>query len=159
MGEIMIRGNTVMKGYYKNEDSTEAAMKDGWFHSGDIGMLDALGFLIIMDRAKDIVIRGGENIGCAEVEYAITEHPAVSEVSVYGIPDDRLGEVPCASVMLKANQTLSEAELKGFLQDKIAAFKIPERFYFQNEQLPRIASGKIAKKELRQQVIDSLTKG
>ena len=159
VGEICIRGPSVMKGYWNKAEATAEVMQDGWFHSGDIGMLDALGFLIIMDRAKDIVIRGGENIGCAEVEYAITEHPAVSEVSVYGIPDDRLGEVPCASVMLKANQTLSEAELKGFLQDKIAAFKIPERFYFQNEQLPRIASGKIAKKELRQQVIDSLDRG
>jgi long-chain acyl-CoA synthetase len=148
-----------MKGYWNKAEATAEVIRDGWFHSGDIGMLDALGFLIIMDRAKDIVIRGGENIGCAEVEYAITEHPAVSEVSVYGIPDDRLGEVPCASVMLKANQTLSEAELKGFLQDKIAAFKIPERFYFQYDQLPRIASGKIAKKGLRQQVIDSLAKG
>ncbi|HAU25028.1 MAG TPA: hypothetical protein DCX09_10160, partial [Gammaproteobacteria bacterium] len=159
VGEICIRGPSVMKGYWNKAEATAEVMQDGWFHSGDIGMLDALGFLIIMDRAKDIVIRGGENIGCAEVEYAITEHPAVSEVSVYGIPDDRLGEVPCASVMLKAKQTLTEAELKGFLQDKIAAFKIPERFYFQYDQLPRIASGKIAKKELRQQVIDSLAKG
>ena len=131
-------------------------IKDGWFHTGDIGLLDALGFLIILDRAKDIVIRGGENIGCAEVEYAITEHPAVSEVSVYGIPDDRLGEILCASVMVKGSQILNDEELKKFLSSKIADFKIPERFYFQYEQLPRFASGKISKKEIRQQVIDQL---
>ena len=90
------------------------------------------------------------------MEYAITEHPAVSEVSVYGIPDDRLGEIPCASVMVKGSQILKDDELKKFLSSKIADFKIPERFYFQYEQLPRIASGKIAKKEIRQQVIDQL---
>ena len=109
-----------------------------------------------MDRAKDIVIRGGENIACAEVEYAITEHPQVSEVSVYGIPDDRLGEVPSATVMLKADSQLTEEELKAFLESRIATFKIPERIVFQYEQLPRIASGKIAKKTLRQLAIDAL---
>ncbi len=155
-GEICIKGPTIMKGYWNQPESTAEVITDGWFHTGDIGMLDNLGFLVILDRAKDIVIRGGENIGCAEVEYAITEHPAVSEVSVYGIPDARLGEVPCASVMLKGSQTLSGAELKEFLNSKIATFKIPERFYFQYKQLPRIASGKIAKKEIRQQVIEQI---
>ena len=155
-GEICIKGPTIMKGYWNQPEATAEVIKDGWFHTGDIGLLDGLGFLIILDRAKDIVIRGGENIGCAEVEYAITEHPAVSEVSVYGIPDDRLGEIPCASVMVKGSQILNDEELKKFLSSKIADFKIPERFYFQYEQLPRIASGKIAKKEIRQQVIDQL---
>lgn len=156
VGEICIKGPTLMKGYWNKPEATAEVLKDGWFHTGDIGRLDSLGFLIIMDRAKDIVIRGGENIACAEVEYAICEHPAVSEVSVYGIPDERLGEVPCASVMLKTDEKLTESELKAFLGDKIAAFKIPERAFFQFEQLPRIASGKIAKKLLRQQTIDSL---
>ena len=155
-GEICIKGPTIMKGYWNQPEATAEVIKDGWFHTGDIGLLDGLGFLIILDRAKDIVIRGGENIGCAEVEYAITEHPAVSEVSVYGIPDDRLGEIPCASVMVKGSQILNDEELKKFLSSKIADFKIPERFYFQYEQLPRIASGKIAKKEIRQRVIDQL---
>ena len=132
-------------------------IRDGWFYSGDIGMLDECGFLIILDRAKDIVIRGGENIGCAEVEYAISEHPAVNEVSVYGIPDIRLGEVPCATVMLKPGRQLDTAELLGFLQTRIASFKIPHKVFFQYEQLPRIASGKIAKKELRQLSIAALT--
>lgn len=156
VGEICIKGPTVMKGYWNNPEATSEVIKDGWFHSGDIGMLDELGFLIIMDRAKDIVIRGGENIGCAEVEYAICEHPEISEVSVYGIPDDRLGEMPCCSIMLQKGSELTDAELIEFLSSRIAAFKIPERFYFQYEQLPRIATGKIAKKELRQKTMELL---
>lgn len=153
VGEICIKGPTVMKGYWNKPLETAAVMRDGWFSTGDIGMLDECGFLIILDRAKDIVIRGGENIGCAEVEYAICEHPAVNEVSVYGIPDVRLGEVPCATVMLKQGFSLDAAELQGFLQPRIAAFKIPQKIFFQYQQLPRIASGKIAKKELRQLAI------
>ena len=116
-----------------------------------------MGFLIILDRAKDIVIRGGENIGCAEVEYAITEHHAVNEVSVYGIPDERLGEILCASIMLMSGETLSAGELNSFLKTKIAGFKIPEKVFFQYEQLPRIAAGKINKKELRQQTLTELS--
>lgn len=156
VGEICIKGPTIMKGYWNNPDATAEVIKDGWFYSGDIGMLDELGFLIILDRAKDIVIRGGENIGCAEVEYAISEHPAVNEVSVYGIPDERLGEIPCASIMLVPDSDLEQEGLQQFLAQRIAGFKIPERMFFQHEQLPRIASGKIAKKELRQKTIDSL---
>lgn len=156
VGEICIKGPTVMKGYWNKPEATSEVIKDGWFYSGDIGMLDSLGFLIIMDRAKDIVIRGGENIGCAEVEYAIAEHPAVNEVSVYGVPDERLGEKPCATIMLQSKSELNESELKQFLKDKIAGFKIPELMYFQYEQLPRIASGKIAKKELRASTISLL---
>ena len=145
-----------MKGYWNKPEATAEVIKDGWFYTGDIGMLDELGFLIILDRAKDIVIRGGENIGCAEVEYAISEHSAVNEVSVYGIPDQRLGEIPCASIMLIAGSQLNAQELHAFLADRLANFKIPALTFFQYEQLPRIASGKIAKKELRQQTIDSL---
>ncbi len=157
IGEICIKGPTVMKGYWNNPEATADVIKDGWFYTGDIGKLDELGFLIILDRAKDIVIRGGENIGCAEVEYAISEHPAVSEVSVYGIPDERLGEVPCASIMLAKGKSLNLEELKLFLQSKIAAFKVPTVAFFQYEQLPRIATGKIAKKELREQAIELLS--
>lgn len=156
IGEICIQGPTVMKGYWNNPEATAEVIKDGWFYSGDIGMLDELGFLIILDRAKDIVIRGGENIGCAEVEYAISEHPEVNEVSVYGIPDERLGEIPCASIMLIPQSKLEQEELQQFLAARIAGFKIPELMFFQHQQLPRIASGKIAKKELRQKTIDSL---
>ncbi|MBT3530849.1 MAG: acyl--CoA ligase [Gammaproteobacteria bacterium] len=156
IGEICIKGPTVMKGYWNNPEATAEVIKDGWFRTGDIGKQDDLGFLIILDRAKDIVIRGGENIGCAEVEYAITEHPDVNEVSVYGIPDDRLGEIVCASIMIKSDNSLDSHKLQAFLQSRIAAFKIPERMFFQYEQLPRIATGKIAKKELRKKTIESL---
>ena len=153
VGEICIKGPSVMKGYWNMREATAAVLKDGWFATGDLGMLDDLGFLVILDRAKDIVIRGGENIGCAEVEYAIAEHPAVNEVSVFGIPDERLGEVPYATVMLKPKSELSIDELVQFLRQRIAAFKVPQHIEFQYEQLPRIASGKIAKKELKESVI------
>jgi long-chain acyl-CoA synthetase len=156
VGEICIKGPTVMKGYWNNPEATAEVIKDGWFYSGDIGMLDKLGFLIILDRAKDIVIRGGENIGCAEVEYAIAEHSCASEVSVYGVPDERLGEKLCATIMLKVGTVLDEGELKAFLKEKIAGFKVPELMYFQYEQLPRIASGKIAKKEIRANTLNLL---
>ena len=156
-GEICVRGPTIMKGYWNKPKETSDVLKDGWFFTGDIGLLDDLGFLVILDRAKDIVIRGGENIGCAEVEYAIAEHPSVSEVSVYGIPDERLGEIPCASVMLKPSMKVTSTDLTKFLENKIAAFKIPQHFYLQYEKLPRIAAGKIAKKELRQSAIRKLT--
>ena len=156
VGEICIKGATVMKGYWNNPEATAEVIKDGWFYSGDIGMLDELGFLIILDRAKDIVIRGGENIGCAEVEYAISEHPEVSEVSVYGIPEERLGEMLCCSIMLKADSVLNSEQLTSFLSSRIAGFKIPERIFFQYEQLPRIATGKIAKKELRVKTMEFL---
>lgn len=156
VGEICIKGPTIMKGYWNKPEATAEVLKDGWFHTGDIGYLDSLGFLIISDRAKDIVIRGGENIGCAEVEYAISEHPAVNEVSVYGIPDERLGEIPAATVMLKKDVQLDASALQEFLKDKIAAFKIPEIFRFQHEKLPRIGTGKIAKRQLRQEAISAL---
>ena len=155
-GEICIKGPTIMKGYWNKPAETNEVLKDGWFFTGDIGLLDDLGFLVILDRAKDIVIRGGENIGCAEVEYAIAEHPSISEVSVYGIPDERLGEVPYATIMLKPNAKLESNDLNEFLKKKIAAFKVPEHFDFQYDQLPRIAAGKIAKKKLRQLTIQKL---
>ncbi|MBM87858.1 MAG: long-chain fatty acid--CoA ligase [Gammaproteobacteria bacterium] len=156
VGEICIRGPTVMKRYWNKPKDTAEVLKEGWFHTGDIGLLDNLGFLVIQDRAKDIVIRGGENIGCAEVEYAISEHPLVNEVSVYGIPDDRLGEVPVATVMLRPETILQPEDLRNFLREKIATFKIPEKIYFQYTKLPRIASGKIAKKALRRHTIEKL---
>ena len=152
VGEICIKGPTVMKGYWNKPEETAEVLKDGWFFTGDIGLLDELGFLVIMDRAKDIVIRGGENIGCAEVENAISEHPAVNEVSVFGVPDERLGEVPYAVVMLKTESKLTSDSMIQFLRRRIAAFKIPLDYQFQYDHLPRIASGKIAKKELKDSV-------
>lgn len=156
IGEICIKGVTVMKGYWNKPEETAKVLKDGWFHTGDIGMLDEHGFLIIKDRAKDIVIRGGENIGCAEVEYALCEHPQVCEVAVFGLPDERLGEVVAATVMVKPGATVNEAELQTFLQTRLAQFKIPSRIWLQTEQLERIASGKIAKKQIRDALIKDM---
>ncbi len=156
IGEICIKGATVMKGYWNMPEATAQAIKDGWFHTGDLGLLDEHGFLIIKDRAKDIVIRGGENIGCAEVEYALAEHPQVCESAVFGLPDERLGEIVAAVVMVKADAQTSEAELQEFLQRRLAQFKVPSRLWIQKEQLPRIASGKIAKKQIRQRILDTL---
>lgn len=155
-GEICIKGATVMKSYWQRPKETADVIKDGWFHTGDIGLLDEHGFLVIKDRAKDIVIRGGENVACAEVEYALSEHPDVFEAAVYGLPDERLGEIVGATVMVKPGATLTEADLQSFLREHIAHYKVPSHIWFETEQLERIASGKIAKKILREQAIQRL---
>ncbi|MDP2140078.1 MAG: class I adenylate-forming enzyme family protein [Gammaproteobacteria bacterium] len=157
IGEICIKGPTIMMGYWNKPEETARVLKDGWFHTGDLGLLDEHGFLIIKDRAKDIVIRGGENIGCAEVEYALAKHPEVCEVAVFGLPDERLGEIVAATVMVKPNSTITEAELQAFLQTHLARFKIPSRIWLQSEQLERIASGKIAKKQIRDALIKAMS--
>jgi len=155
-GEICIKGATIMKAYWQRPEETAEAIKDGWFHTGDIGLLDEHGFLVIKDRAKDIVIRGGENVACAEVEYALSEHPDVFEAAVYGLPDERLGEIVGATVMIKPGATLSQADLQEFLRGHIAHYKVPSHIWLETEQLERIASGKIAKKILREQAIQRL---
>lgn len=152
-GEICIKGATIMKAYWNKPEETAKALIDGWFHTGDVGLLDEHGFLFIKDRAKDIVIRGGENIACAEVEYALSDHPAVCEAAVYGLPDERLGEIVAASVQIRSQDAVSVEGLQAFLQSRIAHFKVPSVILLQTEQLPRIATGKIAKKEIRQAVI------
>lgn len=156
IGEICIKGATIMKGYWNRAQDTAAAIKDGWFHTGDIGLLDEHGFLVIKDRAKDIVIRGGENIACAEIEYALAEHPAVCESAVFGLPDERLGEVVGAVVMTMPGAVLTEEELGAFLAQRLAQYKLPFFYRIQSEQLQRIASGKIAKKLIREEVLASL---
>lgn len=156
-GEICIKGATIMKGYWNRPGDTAQAIRDGWFHTGDIGLLDEHGFLVIKDRAKDIVIRGGENVACAEVEYALSEHPDVFEAAVYGLPDERLGEIVGATLMIRPAALLSQDDIKGFLQDRIAQYKIPSNIWIQCEQLERIATGKIAKKVLREQAIQRLS--
>lgn len=156
VGEICIKGATVMKAYWQRPQETADVIKDGWFHTGDIGLLDEHGFLVIKDRAKDIVIRGGENVACAEVEYVLSEHPDVFEAAVYGLPDERLGEIVGATVMVRPGATLGEADLQSFLREHIAHYKVPSHIWFETEQLERIASGKIAKKILREQALRRL---
>jgi len=150
MGEIMIRGNTVMKGYYKNEDSTQAAMKDGWFHSGDLAVIHPNGYIQVKDRSKDIIISGGENISSVEIENIIIKHPSVSLAAVVARPDEKWGETPCAFIELIEGKKVSEDELKTFCREYLAGFKMPKTFVFQD--LPKTSTGKIQKFELREAV-------
>ena len=150
MGEIMIRGNTVMKGYYKNEEATQASMKKGWFHSGDLAVVHPNGYIQVKDRSKDIIISGGENISSVEIENIITKHPAVSLAAVVARPDEKWGETPCAFIELIEGQKVSEDELKTFCRENLAGFKMPKTFIFQT--LPKTSTGKIQKFELREVV-------
>lgn len=148
-GEVCIHSSANVRGYWNKPEATAAAFRDGWFHSGDVGYLDADGFLYIVDRIKDIIIRGGENISCLEVEAAIYAHPAVQEAAVFGLPDSRLGEVVGAAVVLHDGMELSFEALHEYLQEHLAGFKLPRHVWFRDESLPRIASGKIFKRQLK----------
>jgi len=147
LGEIMLRGNTVMKGYYKNPEATAEAFNGGWFHSGDIAFQHPDGYIKITDRAKDIIISGGENVSSVEVEGALMHHPAVSLCAVVAKPDDKWGEVPCAFVELKPGTDATEAELIAFARTHLAGFKTPKRVVF--GELPKTSTGKIQKFQLR----------
>ena len=150
IGEVAIKSQSNMLGYWKNEDATkECINNEGWFKSGDMGKFDGP-FLYIVDRIKDMVIRGGENIACPEVENAIYEHPDVLEASVFGIPDERLGEILCSAVVLREGSNLNKDDLVKFLSDKLAAFKIPALIKFMDSNLPLVASGKFDKPALRE---------
>jgi acyl-CoA synthetase (AMP-forming)/AMP-acid ligase II len=149
VGEIVIKSPANMVGYWGNQEATnEVFNEDGWFKSGDLGYIDD-GFVYIVDRVKDMVIRGGENISCIEVEAAIYAHPSVQEAAVFGIPEERLGETLCVAICLKPSMELSAQELKDFLHDKLAAFKIPSLMQIAYKELPRVASGKFSKTQLR----------
>jgi len=148
MGEIVIRGNTLMKGYLKDTAATAAAFKQGWFFSGDIAVIHADGYIQVKDRAKDVIISGGENISSVEVEAVLYRHPAVGEAAVVALADEKWGEVPCAFVELKLDSQVSETELIDFCADNMARFKRPKRIVF--GELPRTATGKIQKNVLRE---------
>ena len=147
LGQIMHRSNVVMKGYYKNPDATREAFRGGWFHSGDIAFRHADGYIKIADRAKDIIISGGENISSVEVENALAHHPAVSLVAVVAKPDWKWGEVPCAFVELKDGASATEDELIAFARTRLAGFKTPKQVVFGD--LPKTSTGKVQKFELR----------
>ena len=146
-GEIMIRGNCVMKGYLKNQGATDESFAGGYFHSGDIAVQHPNTFIQIADRAKDIIISGGENISSVEVEGVLMAHPVVSLCAIVAKPDDKWGEVPCAFVELIEGQTASEEEIIGFVRSRLAGFKTPKKVVFQ--ELPKTSTGKIQKFELR----------
>mmetsp|Transcript_46325 Transcript_46325/g.147922 ORF Transcript_46325/g.147922 Transcript_46325/m.147922 type:complete len:393 (+) Transcript_46325:2-1180(+) len=155
-GEVLIRGVTMLKEYWKKPEATaEAISVDGWFRTGDIGRLDPDGALYIMDRSKDLIIRGGENISCAEVETAIYDHPSVQECSVFSMPDERLGEVVAAAVVRQPGSApFTGEEMAAFAASKLAKFKVPTEIYLwkEGEQLPRGATGKIPKRTIKQQI-------
>ncbi len=152
-GEILIKSITNFDGYWGNSEATAASFQGDWFVSGDVGSLDEEGFLYILDRKKDIVIRGGENISCLEVELAIYDYPKVQEVGVFSAPDERLGECVVAAVMPREGEVLTTAEILDFLRNRLAAFKIPSDIWLHRDNLPRIASGKIAKAQLKEEYI------
>ena len=157
-GEIAFRGPNLFRGYWNKPEATaEAFTDDGWLRTGDIGRLDDEGFIYVEDRAKDVVIRGGENIGTAEVEAVLYEHPDVYEAAVFGIPHHRLGEELVAAVVLRDGAAATEAELADHVGDHLAGFKVPTRWELRAEQLPRGATGKILKRQLRDEVTGSAT--
>jgi len=154
-GELCVRGSVVIKGYLNRPEATADGIRDGWFHTGDIAEIDDDGFVFIVDRAKDMVLRGGENVYCSEVEAGIYEHPDVAEAAVFGVPDDRLGELVGVAIVRSPGSTLDADALREFLADKMSKFKIPERVWFLDDALPRNASGKFLKRELRDTLVEA----
>ena len=149
MGEVLMKGNIVMKGYLKNPEGTEHAFAGGWFHSGDLGVLHPDGYIELKDRSKDIIISGGENISSVEIENVLYQHPDILEAAVVARPDDKWGETPCAFVVLKSNVSIQEKEVIEFCRSKLAGFKVPKKVVF--SELPKTSTGKIRKSVLREQ--------
>jgi fatty-acyl-CoA synthase len=148
LGEVMFRGNVVMKGYLKNKASTAAAFAGGWFHSGDLGVIHPDGYVQLKDRSKDIIISGGENISSIEVEDALYKHPAVQVVAVVAKPDEKWGETPCAFVELKPDAAATAEDLIAWCRKHLAAYKCPRYIVF--ETVPKTSTGKIQKFKLRE---------
>ena len=148
-GEIWFKGPNLIRGYWNRPEDTAETIVDGWLRSGDIGRVDEEGFIYVEDRAKDMILRGGENVYCAEVEAAIYEHPSVHEAAVFGVPHERLGEEVAAVVVPVAGATLTPEDLQAHLRDRLAAFKVPTRILVDAAPLPRNPAGKVLKRELR----------
>jgi long-chain acyl-CoA synthetase len=152
-GELWIKGPNVVKGYWNKPEATAASFSDGWLHTGDVARVDDEGFIFIVDRAKDMVIRGGENVYCAEVEAAIFEHPAVADVAVIGVPHEVLGEEVGAVVVLRPGAELTAAELREHVAERIASFKVPAHIWFSPDPLPRNPAGKVLKRDVRTKML------
>ena len=150
VGELWVKGAPVIKGYINRPEATAESITDGWLHTGDVARIDEDGFIFIVDRKKDMVLRGGENVYCAEVEAGIFRHPAVAEVTVFGVPDERLGEEVGAAVLLRPGVEVSPEELREHLSGLMAKHKVPRYLWFMNDPLPRNASGKFLKRQLRE---------
>ena len=152
-GEICIHSAANSRAYWNRPEDTRDTLSDGWLKTGDVGYLDEEGFLFIVDRIKDIVIRGGENISCIEVESAISAHESVHEVAVFSAPHKRLGETAAAVVYVLPEATVSGPDIQSWLEGKLAKFKIPEYVLILQEQLPRLASGKLDKRSSREMLL------
>jgi fatty-acyl-CoA synthase len=148
MGEVMFRGNVVMKGYLKNKASTDKAFEGGWFHSGDLGVKHPDGYVQLRDRSKDIIISGGENISSIEVEDALFQHPAVQLAAVVAAPDDRWGETPCAFIELKPGSEATAEQLIDWCRERLARYKCPRHVVF--AEIPKTSTGKVQKFALRE---------
>ena len=155
VGELWIKGPNIVKGYWRKPDATAETFSDGWLHTGDVARIDDEGFVYIVDRAKDMLIRGGENIYSVEIEDALYEHPAVSEAAIIGLPHPTLGEEPAAVIQLRPGFSVTESELQEFVRSKLAGFKVPVKVWFYDGPLPRNPAGKILKRELRDELIGS----
>ncbi len=151
-GEIWFKGPNLIRGYWNRPDATAETLVDGWLRSGDLGRLDDEGFIFVEDRVKDMILRAGENVYCAEVEAAIYEIDAVHEAAVFGVPNERLGEEVAVAVMLKDGATLTADELRAAVGRTLASFKVPTHVFFRSEALPRNASGKMLKRELQREL-------
>jgi len=149
VGEVQVRGPTVMAGYWNRPEETATALRDGWMHTGDAGYLDADGYLFLVDRLKDMIVSGGENVYCVEVENALYGHPAVLECAVFGVPHERWGEAVHAVVVPRTGAIVSEPELIAHCRSRIAGYKLPKRIELRDEPLPRSGVGKIQKAALR----------
>jgi long-chain acyl-CoA synthetase len=149
VGEIWLKGPTVVRGYFDNPDATAQSFVDGWFRTGDLGRLDDEGYLYVVDRLKDVVIRGGENVYAAEVEAALYEHPDVVEAAIIGVPHQRLGEEVGAVVRRKGESSLTADDVRAHVAARLAAFKVPTQVWVVDDELPRNATGKVLKRELR----------
>jgi long-chain acyl-CoA synthetase len=149
-GELIARGANVMRGYWNNAEETAEAFRDGFFRTGDIGHQDTAGYFYILDRLKDMIVTGGENVYSGEVEAVIYEHPAVREVAVFGVPDPKWGELVMACVVLKPGAILTSDDLIAFCRRSLASYKLPRRVEFSETDLPKSSSGKVLKKTLRE---------
>ncbi len=152
-GELWIKGPNVVRGYWNRPDATAESFTAGWLHTGDVARIDEEGFVHIVDRAKDVIIRGGENVYCVEVEAALYEHPAVADCAVIGVPHPVLSEEVGAVIVLRPGMDVGADELSRHVRERLAAYNVPTRYWFRAEPLPRNAAGKILKRELRTELL------